>query len=74
MPADAKTQSPTGFPITYAGRIVTDEIIGPVLLQAKPSELIARQVTSPLNITPIRTDLAEVATVALQRARTIIGE
>lgn len=57
-----------------AGRIATDEIIGPVLLQAKPTELIARQVISPFNITPVRTDLAQVAAVALQEARTVIGE
>lgn len=59
---------------SLAGRIATDAILGPVLLQAKPSELTARQVTSPLNITPIRTDLAEVATVALQQAHNVIGE
>jgi hypothetical protein len=57
-----------------ADRIATDEILGPALLQAKPSELTARRVTSPLNITPIRTDLAEVATAALQQAHSVIGE
>ncbi len=56
-----------------AGRIATDDTMGPVLLQARPSELTARQVTSPLNITPIRTDLAQVAEVALRQAHELIG-
>jgi hypothetical protein len=56
-----------------AGRIATDDVIGPVLLQAKPSQLIARQITSPINITVIRTDLAEVAEVALREAHKLIG-
>jgi hypothetical protein len=57
-----------------AGRIATDDILGPVLLQAKPGELTSRQVTSPLNITPIRTDLAELAKVALRQAHDVTGE
>jgi hypothetical protein len=57
-----------------AGRIATDDISGPVLLQAKAGELTIRQVTSPLNITPIRTDLAELAKVALLQAHDVIGE
>ena len=57
-----------------AGRIATDDISGPVLLQAKAGELTLRQVTSPLNITPIRTDLAELAKVALLQAHDVIGE
>jgi len=57
-----------------AGRIATDDVLGPVLLQAKPSELAARRVTSPINVTPIRTDLAEVAEKALQEAHELIGE
>src|ERR1035441_84939 len=56
-----------------AGRIATDDALGPVLLQARPSELTARQITSPLNITPIRTDLAEVAKIALRQAHDVIG-
>jgi hypothetical protein len=43
------------------GRIATDDVFGPMLLQTRPSELIARQVTSPINLTPVRTDLTEVA-------------
>lgn len=57
-----------------AGRIATDDILGPVLLQAKPGELTSRQVTSPLNIAPIRTDLAELAKVALRQAHDVTGE
>ena len=57
-----------------AGRIATDEILGPVLLQAKPSDLMARKLISPLNITSIRTDLAQLAKVALQQAHTVIDE
>jgi hypothetical protein len=56
-----------------AGRIVTDDVLGPVLLQAKPSELAVRQVTSPINVTAIRTDLAEVAAVAVRRAHELIS-
>jgi hypothetical protein len=67
MSAAAGIQAP-------ADRIATDEILGPVLLQSKPSELTARQVTSPLKIIAIRTDLAEVAAVALQQAHNVIGE
>ena len=55
-----------------AGRIATDDVLGPVLVQVRRSELIARQVASPLNITPIRTDLAEVAEVALRQAHELI--
>jgi hypothetical protein len=44
-----------------------------VLLQAKPNELIARRITSPLNITAVRTDLAEVAEAALQEAHELIS-
>ncbi len=58
---------------TLSGRIATDEVFGPVLLQARPSELIARQISSPLNITAIQTDLAEVAGVALREAHELIG-
>lgn len=56
-----------------AGRIVTDGVVGPVLLQAKPNELIARRITSPLNINAVRTDLAEVAEAALQEAHELIS-
>lgn len=56
-----------------AGRIATDDVFGPVLLQVRPSELMGGQVTSPLNITPIRTDLADVAEVALRQAHELIG-
>jgi len=56
-----------------AGRIATDDVLGPVLLQAKPSELAVRQVTSPINVTAIRTDLAEVAEVAVRQAHELIG-
>jgi hypothetical protein len=58
---------------TLAGRIATDDVVGPVLLQAKPNELIARRITSPLNITAVRTDLAEVAEAALQEAHELIS-
>jgi hypothetical protein len=51
-----------------ARRTATDDVFGPVLLQARPSDLTARQVASPLNVTPIRTDTAEVAEVALRQA------
>lgn len=56
----------------FARRIATDDVFGPVLLQARPSELTARQVASPLNVTPIRTDMAEVAEVALRHAHELI--
>ena len=56
-----------------AGRIATDDILGPVLLQAKPSELAVRWVTSPINVTAIRTDMAEVAEVAVRQAHELIG-
>lgn len=55
-----------------AGRIATDDALGPALLQAKPSELAVRQVTSPINFTAIRTDLGEVAEEALRQARELI--
>jgi hypothetical protein len=55
-------------------RIATDDLVGPVLLRARPSELVARQVTSPLNVTAIRTDLAKVAEEALRQAHELIGE
>jgi hypothetical protein len=56
-----------------AGRIATDDVLGPVLVQVRRSELIARQVTSPLSLTAIRTDLAEVAEIALRQAHELIG-
>jgi len=55
------------------GRIATDDVLGPVLLQARPSELTARKVTSPVNVTAVRTDLAEVAKEALRQAHELIG-
>lgn len=55
-----------------ARRIATDHAFGPVLLQARSGELAARQVTSPLNVTPIRTDLAAVAEAALRQAHKLI--
>jgi hypothetical protein len=56
-----------------AERITTKDVLGPVLVQVRRSELMARQITSPLNITAIRTDLAEVAEVALRQAHELIG-
>jgi hypothetical protein len=53
-----------------AGRIATDDVLGPVLVQVRRSELVARQVTSPLSLTAIRTDLAEVAEIALRQDTT----
>jgi hypothetical protein len=54
-------------------RIAADDVFGPLLLQARPSELTARQVTSPIDVTPVRTDLAETAEAALRQAREVVG-
>jgi hypothetical protein len=53
-------------------RIATDDVVGPALLHIRPEELTAPRPTSPFNITAIRTDLVEVAVVALRQAHELV--
>jgi hypothetical protein len=46
--------------------------LGPVLMHVKIEEFIARRPVSPLNVTTVRTDLADVAETALREAHEVI--
>ena len=57
---------------TLANETSSESDFGPVFIRAKPLELISRQI-GPLNVTVIRTDLADVAEAALQQAHLVVG-
>jgi hypothetical protein len=56
-----------------ASETTPDIIFGPVFIQVRPREIVSRQMSSPINVTAIRTDLADVAEAALREAHLVIG-